>query len=67
MSAPRLLLIGEAVRKGFQVVSNEENTGYLVSVPSRLRHPANLQGEFSNTDRAWSAACLISRDYPQVE
>lgn len=66
MSA-RLLLIGEATRKGFQVVSNAEDTGYLVSVPARPRHPANLQGEFPNTERAWSAACLIARDYPLVE
>jgi hypothetical protein len=66
MSVPnkeRLLLIGEAIAKGFSVIPTEDNTAWLVAVPAKPRMPAHEQGEFKTPDRAWSVACLIARDY----
>lgn len=62
--ADRMLLIAEAQRKGFSVVPDEENGGWLIEVPAKPRTPANLQGTFKTHERAWSAACLISQEYP---
>jgi hypothetical protein len=59
----RLLLIGDAMRKGFQVISNEDNTGWLVVLPARPRRPSETRGEYASSDRAWMGACLIARDW----
>lgn len=63
-NSERTALILEAQRKGFGVLQNDDNSGWLVSVPSRPRLPAHTQGEFKSSDRAWSAACLIATEYP---
>lgn len=59
-------LIAEAQRKGFSVIPNEDDTGWLVSLPARPRLPAHTQGEFKTPERAWAVACLIAREYPPV-
>jgi hypothetical protein len=67
MKAERATLILEAQAKGFRVFeSDEAGLGWLIAVPAKPRVPAHEQGSFKNSDRAWSAACLIARDYPEV-
>ena len=56
----RMLLIGHAQRMGFSVTPNEDETGWLVHVPARPRHPANTQGDFKTSDRAWMAAAALA-------
>lgn len=61
----RAALILEAQRKGFQV--SEGEGGWLVHVPARKRHPANVQGTFKTSDRAWMAAASLASDFPDVK
>jgi hypothetical protein len=60
----RVRLIADAQRKGFAVVPNEAETGWLIVVPARPRNPMHTQGEFRTPERAWMTACLIAADYP---
>jgi hypothetical protein len=62
--ADRTALILDAQRKGFGVVENDDNTGWLVNVPAKPRLPAHTQGDFKTPDRAWSVACLLSAEWP---
>jgi hypothetical protein len=62
--ADKVLLIADAQRKGFAVVPNEDETGWLIVVPARPRNPLHMQGEFRTPERAWMTACLIARDWP---
>lgn len=63
MGLDRMALIQEAQRKGFTVT--EGDTGWLVHVPARPRHPANAQGDFKTSDRAWMAAALLALQRPE--
>jgi hypothetical protein len=54
-------LIGEAVLKGFKVT--EGKTGWLVHVPARKRHAANVQGDFTSKERAWMAAASLAMEF----
>ena len=58
--ADRMQLIIDAQRKGFGVVENEDNTGWLVKLPAKPRSPAHTQGDFKTSDRAWMAAASPS-------
>ena len=58
-------LILDAQRKGFGVIQNDDNTGWLVSLPARPRLPAHTQGEFKTSDRAWMVAAAIALEYPE--
>jgi hypothetical protein len=58
----RASLILAAQRKGFQV--SEGTEGWLVHVPAKRRHPANTQGTFKTSDRAWMAAASLALDWP---
>ena len=62
-SKERLLLIGEAMEKGFQVVSTKDNTAWLLLVPKRKRVPAQTLGEFKTSDRAWNVALQLVQDF----
>lgn len=62
ITARRMALIAGAQRAGFAVIPNDEDTGWLVSVPARPRNPAHTQGEFKTPERAWSVACLLHLD-----
>lgn len=62
MSADRATLILDAQRKGFGVV--EEGGLWWLDVPHRPRFPANRQGAWATSDRAWSVAALLAREFP---
>jgi hypothetical protein len=56
-------LILAAQRDGFHVVEAPENPGWWqIHVPARPRHPANVQGDFKTSDRAWMAAASLALD-----
>lgn len=59
--ASKNFLISEAVFKGFKVT--EGKTGWLVHVPARKRHPANVQGDFKTQERAWMAAASLAQEF----
>lgn len=59
-----LLLIGEAIRKGFSVTPNDDDTGWLVACPAKPRLPAHTQGDFKTADRAWMAAASLASEWP---
>lgn len=54
----------DAQRKGFHVFEDDDGDGWWIGVPSRPRMPANTQGAFGSSNRAWMAACLIAKDFP---
>lgn len=60
----RMTLILEAQRKGFQVLQSDDGNDWLVSVPAKPRYPANVQGSFKTSDRAWSVAALLAMEHP---
>ena len=55
-------LILTAQRIGFGVSEGED--GWLVHVPARPRHPANVQGSFKSSERAWMAAASLAMEWP---
>jgi hypothetical protein len=61
MALDKMELILRAQRSGFQV--SEGETGWLVHVPARPRHPANTQGDFKSSDRAWMAAASLALEF----
>lgn len=63
MAPDRAALILDAQHKGFRVLPNDDDTGWLVAVPARPRHPANTQGEFTSPERAWMIACSIAKGF----
>jgi hypothetical protein len=65
MAATRLDLILAAQRKGFRVIPNEDETGWLVACPRKPRLPAHTQGEFKTSDRAWSIAASLALEWPE--
>lgn len=58
----RTQLILDAQRKGFRV--EQGGTGWLVHVPAKPRCPANTQGDFKTSDRAWMAAAALALEFP---
>ncbi len=57
----RSKLILAAQRMGFGV--SEGDDGWLVHVPARPRHPANVQGSFKSSERAWMAAASLAMEW----
>jgi hypothetical protein len=49
-----------AMRAGFKV--SERNGAWVIHVPARKRHPANVQGDFKSADRAWLAAASLAME-----
>lgn len=64
--ADKASMVLDAQRKGFSVAPNDDETGWLVLVPARPRRPAQELGDYKTHERAWSAACLIARDLPDL-
>jgi hypothetical protein len=60
-------LILKAQRAGFSVSENEEGTGWLMHVPARPRHPANTQGDFKTSERAWMAAASLALEFQPTD
>jgi hypothetical protein len=54
--------ITEATRAGFKVEKSDDTPGWLVITPKRPRRPSETHGDFTSEDRAWMAACAMSRD-----
>ncbi len=61
MGCKRTELILAAQRKGFTVEQTDD--GWCVHVPARLRHPANVQGSFKDSMRAWMAAASLAEEF----
>jgi hypothetical protein len=62
MECKRTALILDAQRKGFHV--SDDSDGWWVHVPARPRYPANVQGTFKTSDRAWMAAASLAAEWP---
>jgi hypothetical protein len=60
-------MILAAQRAGFSVTPNEDGTGWLMHVPARPRYPANTQGDFKTSDRAWMAAASLAQEWNGTE
>jgi hypothetical protein len=60
-------MILAAQRVGFSVTPNEDGTGWLMHVPARPRYPANTQGDFKTSDRAWMAAASLVMEWNGTE
>lgn len=54
----------EAQRKGFEVV--EDRDGWWILTPLLWHRPQQRLGAYKSADRAWMAAALTSRDYPDA-
>lgn len=57
----RTALILNAQRMGYGVSQSEEG-GWLVHVPPRPRLPAHTLGDYTTSDRAWSAAAVLAQN-----
>lgn len=58
----REALIADAMAKGFKVSERKEG-GWIVHVPNRKGHPANVQGDFKSKDRAWMIAASLAQEF----
>lgn len=56
-------LLSAAKQKGFTVIPNEDDTGWLVVVPQRPRVPQHTQGDFKTPERAWMAAASLAMEH----
>lgn len=54
--------INDAKSKGFKVLKRPDG-GWVIHVPQRKNHKANVQGDFVSEDRAWMAAASIAQDF----
>ena len=48
-----------AAQRGFKV-SERVDGGWVIHVPARKQHPANVQGDFKSERSAWLAAASLA-------